>query len=355
MSKLLLLDGNSLLYRGFFAMRALSTASGQPVNAIYSLANMLLSLGREGANAVVCAWDTPQPTYRHIEFPAYKAQRAAPPDDLVAQRSLARELMAAFNIVNIEAPGWEADDIIGTLAEREKVKGVEVVIVTGDMDSAQLVDDAAGSVKVMSTVKGVSQTVVYDEATVFERYGISPKQTPDFKALKGDPSDNIPGAPGIGDKTATSLLTQFGTIEALIASIDDIKPPRIQQIVRDNSNVLLLYKRLATICRSCELPVDFSVGYDYPGLDSDACRALFERLEFQSLLRRLPASVKPNKSSAPHAPVENPAPVSNASGQFTLDFEGGEAPVPPKHPKTLSLNRRRLQLLRSFPMALESP
>jgi DNA polymerase-1 len=278
MPKLLLLDGNSLLYRGFFAMRSLSTASGQPVNAIYSVALMLLTLGREESDAVVCAWDTPEPTFRHIEFPAYKAQRAAPPEDLVAQRDLARDLMSVFNIVSVEAPGWEADDLIGAIAEREKRQGVEVTIVTGDMDSAQLVDDSHGPVRVMSTVKGVTQTVLYNEAAVRERYGLTPRQIPDFKALKGDPSDNIPGVPGIGDKTATSLLSQFGSIENLIEKVDEVKPVRIQSLIRENSELAIMCKRIATICRDFDLPKDFEIHYDYSGPDAAAAKELFEKL-----------------------------------------------------------------------------
>ncbi|MDR3707887.1 MAG: DNA polymerase I [Capsulimonadaceae bacterium] len=320
MPKLLLLDGNSLLYRGYFAMRSLSTASGQPTNAIYSLAMMLLlALEREKPDAVVCAWDGPAATFRHIEFAAYKAQRAEPPEDLVAQRPLSRELMSAFNISMLDVPGWEADDIIGTLAEREKQAGNEVLIVTGDLDTVQLVDDRLGPVRVMSTIRGVTDTVIYDEAAVMNRYGLTPLQIPDYKALKGDPSDNIPGLPGIGDKTASQLIGEFGSVEALLEGVDRVKSPKQQALLRDHSADALQFKRLATISRDIEIPEGFFVSYDYQstGPDNARARELFDRLEFRTLGRRLPNG---KDAPPPPAPAAHPTP----SAQGSLDFD---APV----------------------------
>lgn len=321
MPKLLLLDGNSLLYRGFFAMRSLTTASGQPTNAIYSLAMMLLlAIDREKPDGVVCAWDTPEPTFRHTDFAAYKAQRAAPPEELTAQRGLSRELISCFNIMTIEAPGWEADDIIGSIAQREKLAGNEVLIVTGDLDSVQLVDDGHGPVRVMSTLRGVTDTLVYDEAAVQKRYGLAPRQIPDYKALKGDPSDNIPGVPGIGDKTATLLLSEFDTIENLLQHVDDVKSPKLQDLLRRFDTEARQYKRLATIACDVKLPKDFVIRYDYrsTGPDSDRARDLFERLDFRTLIRRLPTA------KGEPARVEPPAVVAHAkapSAQGALDFD----------------------------------
>lgn len=321
MPKLLLLDGNSLLYRGFFAMRALTTASGQPTNAIYSLAMMLLlALDREKPDAVVCAWDTPEPTFRHTEFDDYKAQRASPPDELIAQREPSRELISAFNITAVETPGWEADDIIGTVAEREKANGAEVLIVTGDLDSVQLVDDSTGPVRVMSTVRGVTDTVIYDETAVKNRYGLEPRQIPDYKALKGDPSDNIPGLPGIGDKTATQLLSEFDTIENLLDNADQVKSPKIRDLLRRFDAEARQYKRLATICRDIELPEKFCVAYDYKstGPDTSRARDLFERLEFHTLVRRL-AGLR--TEAAPERERVAPAGRTAPAAQGALDFD----------------------------------
>ena len=322
MPKLLLLDGNSLLYRGFFAMRSLSTAAGQPTNAIYSLAMMLiLALEREKPDGVVCAWDTAEPTFRHTGFEAYKAQRAEPPEDLVAQRPFARELMRVFNIPMVEAPGWEADDIIGTLAETEKKKGVEVLIVTGDLDSVQLVDDSSGPVRVMSTVRGVTETIVYDETAVIARYGLTPRQIPDYKALKGDPSDNIPGVRGIGDKTASQLIAEFGSVEALLDGLDRVKSEKLRDLLKTCSAEAIHYKDLATIRRDVPLPGDFAFSYDYRtvGLDVAGATDLFERLEFRSLARRLPSVGRPQSAQAPIA--------TQGNAQGSLDFDDS-APAP---------------------------
>lgn len=318
----MLLDGNSLLYRGFFAMRALTTASGQPTNAIYSLAMMLLlALEREKPDAVICAWDTPEPTFRHTQFVEYKAQRAEPPEELTAQRALSRELLRAFNIPMIDAPGWEADDIIGTLAEREKKAGNEVLIVTGDLDATQLVDDTLGPVRLMSTVKGVSETVIYDEAAVMARYGLTPIQIPDYKALKGDTSDNIPGLPGIGDKTATQLISEFGSVEALIENVDKVKSPKIQALVRDKADLAMTCKMLATICRDCPIPDGFEIAYDYKlnGPHSDIVRDLFERLEFRTIIRRIPQ--RSGGASPAVTPTEPTQPRPVSSNQGALDFD----------------------------------
>jgi len=308
-------------------MRALTTASGQPTNAIYSLAMMLqTALDREKPDAVVCAWDTPVPTFRHIEFEPYKGHRATTPDELVAQFPLSRELMTVFNITAVEAPGWEADDIIGTLAEREKRAGNEVLIVTGDLDTVQLVDDKLGPVRVMSTVKGVTDTIVYDEAAVLARYGLTPHQIPDYKALKGDPSDNIPGLPGFGDKTATQLIGEFGSVEQLIARAGEVKSDKQRATITEQTQNALLFKRLATIHRDIDLPDGFAVSYNYRaiGVDLERAREMFERLEFRALLKRLPT----DRAAAQAAPSA-PRPTISAQGAMDFDEPEGIAPALP--------------------------
>ena len=303
--KLVLIDGNSLLYRGFFAMRSLTTSSGQPTNAVFSFTMMLLTLLTEQQpDVIIAAWDTSTPTFRHVEFDQYKGQRSAPPPELKEQGPLAREMVVAFNIPMIEAPGFEADDIIGTLARRGRDQGYEVLIVTGDLDALQLVEPG---VRVMTTVKGVTDTVYYDDDAVMNRYGLRPDQLADYRGLKGDTSDNIPGVPGVGEKTASDLLQQYGTTENLIEHIGEIKKAKLQASLEASREQIVLSKRLATIVRDVPLP-----GVDIPALDAaphvpdwTAVRALFERLEFRALLKRIPSG------SAASATRTAPSPQSS--------------------------------------------
>lgn len=296
--KLVLIDGNSLLYRGFFAMRALTTSAGQPTNAVFSFTMMLLTLiTDQRPDVMICAWDAPAKTFRHEEFAAYKGQRKAAPSELVEQGPLAREMVEAFNIPVVEAPGWEADDVIGTLARRGRDQGYATLIVTGDLDALQLVEPG---VRVMTTVKGVTDTVIYDEAAVQKRYGLRPDQLADYRALKGDASDNIPGVPGVGEKTATQILQNYNTVENLLFHVDALAPAKLQAALVGATEQITLSKRLATIIR--DVPLD---GVDLPTLDADPhtpdyakIRALFERLEFRTLLKRIPdaAEAPPNTS-----------------------------------------------------------
>lgn len=287
--KLVLIDGNSLLYRGFFAMRTLTTSAGQPTNAIYSFTMMLLTLlESQKPDIIISAWDRPEPTFRHTEFKGYKGQRAAAPTELVEQGPLARELVEAFRVPMVEAVGYEADDIIGTLSKQGKEKGYDVLIVTGDLDALQLVEPG---VQVMTTIKGVTDTVIYDEAAVKKRYGLRPNQLADYRALKGDTSDNIPGVPGIGEKTASQLLQQYDSVENLLHKLDEIKQSKLQSSLVDGTEQMVLSKKLATIIRDVPLPdVSLPNPEDVPPYQPDypTIKALFERLEFRTLQRRLP-------------------------------------------------------------------
>ena len=287
--KLVLIDGNSLLYRGFFAMRALTTSAGQPTNAVFSFTMMLLTLLTEQKPEVIlCAWDAPVKTFRHDAFKEYKGTRKATPPELVQQGPLAREMVAAFNIPTVETPGFEADDAIGTLAKKGLELGYEVLIVTGDLDALQLVEPG---VRVMTTVKGVTDTVIYDEAAVEKRYGLRPNQLADYRALKGDTSDNIPGVPGVGEKTATQLLQKYETVENLLHHMDEITPAKLQASLVGGTAQMELSKKLAVIIR--DVPLE---GIDLPALDADPhapdwakVRALFEHLEFRTMLKRIPS------------------------------------------------------------------
>jgi len=282
--KLIAIDGNSLLYRAFFAMRYLSTSSGMPTNALYGLTTMLLRLLDERPDYIAAAFDTAVPTFRHIDYDQYKAHRKPTPDALVEQAPVARELVRAFNIPVIEVPGFEADDIIGALCKKGTALDIDTVIVTGDLDALQLVDD---HVSVMTTVKGVSDTVLYGPDAVTERFGLRPDQMSDYKGLKGDPSDNIPGVPGIGDKTAADLLRRFGTMENLLAHLFELPEGKVRKTLEENRVLAETCKRLATIVT--DLPVDLDIEqYKTREPDYDALRDLFVRLEFKTMLKRLP-------------------------------------------------------------------
>ena len=283
--KVILIDGNSLLYRAFYAMPHFSTLEDQPTNAVYGFTMMLLRLiEEEKPDILLVAFDAPARTFRHEEYKEYKAHRKAAPDELKSQGPLAREVVDAFNVPKLEVEGYEADDIVGTVAREAESEGYDVVIVTGDLDELQLVDD---KVKVMTTVKGVTETVVYDEKAVEDRYGLKPEQLVDYKALKGDPSDNIPGVPGIGDKTAAKLIQEYGTLENLLYHTEDIKQAKLQNALVQWAEQARLSKRLATIIVDVPLELDLAKCRaskpDYARL-----RELFKRLEFRSLLKRLP-------------------------------------------------------------------
>ena len=334
MPKLVILDGNSLLYRGFFAMRALSTSDRLPTNAVYSFVLMLLTiLEREKPDAIFAAFDPPVATFRHKELETYKGTRKSMPDDLKPQRALAREVAAAFRVPNVEVEGYEADDVCGTLAEIGKHQGYDVLIVTGDGDALQLVDDGSplegrGAVTVMITVKGVTDTVTYDEAAVRTRYGLSPAQIPDFKGLKGDASDNLPGVPGIGEKGASKLLKDFGTLENLLFHVDE-QPEKVKDALITHTDSAVQCKRLATIVRDVPLPdwVQIAPNYQAEGPDFEAVKELFERLEFRTLVKRLPSLEREPraKSLTPEPEAALTASPSTVQGQIVTSQEQRDA------------------------------
>jgi DNA polymerase-1 len=315
--KLVLIDGNSLLYRGFFAMRALTTSAGQPTNAVFSFTMMLLTLlEQQKPDVMIAAWDTPKPTFRHEEFKAYKGQRTAPPPELTEQGPIARELLRAFDVPMVEAPGYEADDVIGTLAKRGREQGYEVMIVTGDLDALQLVEPG---VRVMTTIKGVTDVVIYDDDAVMKRYGLTPDQLADYRALKGDTSDNIPGVPGVGEKTATTLLQKYSHVEDLLFKLDEVTPAKLQAALVGATEQITQAKRLATILR--DVPIDL----DIPALDAEPhtpdwvkVRALFERLEFRQMLRRIPKEGQDTVQRDAGARAERPR-----SGPYSVQRDAG--------------------------------
>lgn len=283
---LVLFDGNALVHRAFHALPPLTTTRGELVNAVYGFAQMLFKAVSDlKPQCWAIAFDKAAPTFRHVEFEAYKAQRAKPPEGLYEQFDRVRQLVEALNIPVYEIEGYEADDVLGTLARQAEEKGLDVVIVSGDADTLQLVSP---HVRVLTPGRVFTQTTVYDADAVHEKYGLSPQQLPDYKALCGDPSDNIPGVRGIGAKTASRLLAEFGTIEGLYAHLDEVNP-KVREALEKHEADARLGKRLTTIVR--DVPIELKLDHCQVGhYDRAAVVELLRDLEFKSLLSRLPGN-----------------------------------------------------------------
>lgn len=279
---LYLIDGNAYVYRAYYAIRGLSNAKGLPTNAIYGFTTMLLKIIREKQpDGIVVAFDSPVPTERHRLYEAYKAHRPETPADLTEQVPYIKKIISALNITIAEMPGYEADDILGTIARKAALEGTDVFIVTGDKDMLQLVDD---KVKVYDPMKDK----VFDEAVVREKFGVGPARVTEFMALIGDPVDNIPGIRGIGEKTARELLGEFESLEDLIAHTGRIKKEKLRTLVSENADLARLSRKLATL--DTAVPVDCNLGdLRLKEPDWTALHALFRELEFGSLLRLVPS------------------------------------------------------------------
>src|ERR1700709_655436 len=238
--ELFLIDGNSLAYRAFFALpESIATSDGRPTNAIFGFASMLVKILTDyGEVPTVVVWDAGLSGRKEMSAD-YKAQRTSKPDLLALQWPHLRPLVEAFGYRNISVEGFEADDVIAALAEQAKERSIPVMVVTGDRDAYQLVDEG---VRTMSPSRGVTDTKVYDRDAVIERYGIPPELVPDFIGLKGDTSDNIPGVPGIGDKTAAELLQRFGSLEAVLDHIDDISGAKRKQNLTEHAEAARVSK-----------------------------------------------------------------------------------------------------------------
>ena len=296
MKELLLIDANALTHRAFPALPPLTTAEGAPGNALYGVSSILLKVWKENPPEYAAAcFDRPEDTYRDVEYAEYKGKRPPTADDLVPQLIAARDLFPHFGIRTFEMAGYEADDLIGTLAcAFAEEKEVQVVILTGDRDTLQLV--RGEKVVVKMPLKGVSDTITYDEAAVKEKYALLPKQLIDYKALVGDASDNIKGVPGIGPKTATTLLQKYATLEAALASEDsDAEKLRANRAAAEQA------KRLVTL--QCEAPVGVAdIGELEVRNDPTALEEYFLTLGFPSLAKRISEEKKPGKTTkkAPH-------------------------------------------------------
>ncbi len=303
---LLLVDGHNLVYRAFFAMPALSNSRGEMTNAAYGFTSMLFkALNDTTPTYAVAAFDPPGPTFRHEKFPDYKAQRQRAPEELRTQFPWAREVVEVLGIPIIELPTYEADDVIGTLALKAEAAGLDVIILTGDLDTLQLVTE---HIRVFASRRGISDTIIYDLDKVRERYGFEPPLVVDFKALQGDASDNIPGVPGIGEKTAMALVQEYGELENVLAAVPTMKPGRVQRALAEHMDQARLSKWTATIKVDvdADLPLEEARLFHY---DEAAVRDLFDRLEFRSLLTRLPGKSADN-DLPPLAPSADDAPVA---------------------------------------------
>jgi DNA polymerase-1 len=285
MTTLMLIDGNSLTYRAFFALPTdMATASGQVTNAVFGFTSMLVNLVRDHRpDHLAVVFDRPEPTFRHEAVDTYKANRSEAPDILRQQMGLVRQVVEVLHVPVLELAGYEADDIIATLATEAQARGDDVLIVTGDRDSYQLVADP--HVKVLYNKRGVSDYALYDEAGILERTGVTPAQYVEYAALRGDPSDNLPGVPGVGEKTAAKLITTYGGIDGIYENLDAQTPKLRQNLgeheaqVRSNTEIMLL-RRDAPVT----VDPDALVIGDY---DLEEVRQLFDFLEFRTLFDRL--------------------------------------------------------------------
>ncbi|RIV22108.1 DNA polymerase I [Alicyclobacillaceae bacterium I2511] len=279
--KLLLVDGNSITYRAFFALPPLSNAEGRLTNAVFGFIQMLLKVLRdEQPTHVVVAFDAAKKTFRHDLYAAYKGTRDKTPNELSEQFPLVREVLTAFGIVMVEQTPFEADDIIGTLSLSAEQVGLDAVIVSGDKDLLQLVSP---HVQALLTRRGVTDIDRYNPAAVMERFHLTPAQIVDLKGLMGDSSDNIPGVPGVGEKTAIKLLTVYPTVEEVLAHMDQISGVKLRERLMEHQQDARMSKQLATIRRDVPLPLELE-NLRYHGFSKDAVRRVFMQLGFQSLL-----------------------------------------------------------------------
>lgn len=322
--RLILIDGHALAYRAYWALQkqGLRTRKeGMPVWAVYGFLRTLLEVIKaQKPHFLAVSFDRPAPTFRHEQFEAYKAQRQPMPEDLRSQMPLIREAVQAFGIPIYEVDGFEADDVIGTIARQARERGNEVLIVTGDQDALQLVDD---KIHVLMPKVGAGDMVEMDPAAVQEKYGLMPEQIVDMKALTGDASDNIPGVPGIGPKTALKLLQEHGSVRGLYENLDQVKPPRIQELLRQHQDQAKMSYELATIDRNA--PVT---------LDEMACRLfvpdlnhlvpVLQKFEFSTIMKELPDLMRlfQAEGSLPEVP-------DMEEGDLWFDFQEEEGPAKP--------------------------
>jgi DNA polymerase-1 len=312
--KFVIIDGSSLVHRAFYALPLLTTASGQYTNAVYGFTTMMVKLLAElKPDFMVVAFDKGKITFRNDAYAEYKAHRKPTPRELSEQFPLTKNVLAALGIRAIEEAGFEADDIIGTLAAKAGQAGHNVIVVTGDRDALQLI---APHTQVMLTKKGISEMDIYDSQAFQAKYSVLPQQQIDIKGLMGDASDNIPGVPGVGEKTAIKLIAEFGCIENVLENIDSISGKKLQENLRNNKEIALLSKKLATI--DCDMPIEF-VTEDFKFQpDIVKIKELFAAFEFRTLLAKVesifPGNVQQNVVEVETLPTVN---IVSDSGELS--------------------------------------
>ncbi|MDR1572066.1 MAG: DNA polymerase I [Clostridiales Family XIII bacterium] len=283
--RIIIIDGNSLINRAYYAIRnPMTTRDGVYTHGVYGFLNMFEKILRDyDPGYAVVAFDRKAPTFRHREYGDYKAGRRKMPDELAMQLPLLKDVLGALGIKTLEMDGFEADDIIGTVARGAEAAGLEPLVITGDRDALQLATDRT---KILITKKGISEFELYDSAAMVEKYGFTPTEFIDFKALMGDQSDNIPGVPGVGEKTAMKLIQEFGSVEALLAGLDGVESEKLRERLRENAVQARMSRRLAEIDTSVPIEMDFD-GFRMAGADRERLIEVYTRLEFFSFIRRL--------------------------------------------------------------------
>lgn len=293
--RIIIIDGNSLINRAYYAMqKPMITRDGLYTQGVYGFINMLSKIQKDyPSEYIAVAFDLKAPTFRHKEYAEYKAGRKKMPPELAMQMPVIKDVLKAMNIGTLEMEGFEADDIIGTVSLQAEEKGLDSLIITGDKDELQL---AGEKTRVLITRKGISNFDLFDREAMIEKYGFTPEQFIDFKGLMGDQSDNIPGLPGVGEKTATKLILEFGSVENLLEKSADIRPEKLRQKVEENAQLAMMSKRLATINRNMPLDVDFD-DYRWGEPDRDALIEIYKKLEFNSFLKRMGSETAPKSAS----------------------------------------------------------
>ncbi len=286
MTNLYLIDGNSYFYRAYHATKGLSSSKGIPTNAVYVFTNMIFRILRERKpDAIAIAFDTPEPTERHIIYEDYKAQRPETPQDLLIQIPHIKDIITAFRMTTFEIPGYEADDIICTIALKAALEGINVFILSGDKDMMQIVKE---NILIYDPMKDL----LIDEEQAIKRFGVQPDRIPEIMALSGDPVDNIPGVRGIGEKTAKEILNEAGSLEALIDNPALISNQRLQKLIQDNIEIIKMCKILATL--NCNVPLDFNLeDMMLKEPDWEELLQLFIKFEFTSLIKLIPSAGYP--------------------------------------------------------------
>ncbi len=282
--KIAVIDGNSLMHRAYHAVpQTMNAPDGRPTNAVFGFVAMLLKfIDVAHPDAVICAFDAGRPAFRTKALEQYKAQRPPMDDDLKVQFPIIEELLEAMNVPVVRVKGWEGDDVLGTVARRDEQLGYETLPATGDKDAYQLASDKT---RIVTTKKGITDVAIYGPAEVAERYGVTPAQVPDFLGLKGDSSDNIPGVPGIGEKTAAKLLQQYGSLEGLYENLDALKGKQLERI-RDNKDAAFASREVATIVCDLDFPLDLEAAA-FPSFEEEKVVEAFQKIQFNTHLGRV--------------------------------------------------------------------